>query len=336
MNTSFADSVPARKRTRHDEDAPQPQGLADLTRDKEFWLDDGSIVLITQKTAFKVYKGLLAAQSPVFADMVATATPDPEHSLEGCPVVHLSDSPEDMRHFLRALLPKTHRCIFVEPGEKAFTFMQLSALVRLAHKYQVEDIQSQAIATLKKCFSDNFQDWNADESCIPFAVPENPAVGIEVIHLARLTDTPKLLPSAFYFCITGGSKVLDGWRREDGTVVRLEVDDLKKLFSGYGKLQRMTDSFKSSIYTLTPSQRCGTWSKCLVALLAIQGACPERYPEPSLLDKLEEVIEYWQERHGLCSACGEMLRDNEKEARFKVWKSLPTLFELTIDDWESE
>lgn len=85
------------------------QSMEDLARDNVFWLEDGNIVLITGKVAFKVYRGLLAAQSPVFADMFTTATPDANQMLDGCAVVHLSDSPEDMRHFLGALLPKSQR-----------------------------------------------------------------------------------------------------------------------------------------------------------------------------------------------------------------------------------
>ncbi|RDX47188.1 hypothetical protein OH76DRAFT_781442 [Lentinus brumalis] len=83
--------------------------LEDLVRDKDFLLDDGGIVLVTGKTVFKMYRYLLGAQSPVFSDMVAAAAPSSDQMMEGCPMVHLSDSPEDLRHFLRALLPKTQR-----------------------------------------------------------------------------------------------------------------------------------------------------------------------------------------------------------------------------------
>ena len=66
-------------------------------------------MLIARDTAFKIYRGLLAAQSPVFQDMFATVHPQATQEWEGCPVVHLSDSVEDLRHFLRALLPKAQR-----------------------------------------------------------------------------------------------------------------------------------------------------------------------------------------------------------------------------------
>ena len=87
-----------------------PSDLDNFKRHEEFWFDDGSIVLIARrKTGFRVYRALLAAQSTVFADTFASSSPSAEEMIEGCPVVHLSDTPEDIAHFLRVLLPKSQR-----------------------------------------------------------------------------------------------------------------------------------------------------------------------------------------------------------------------------------
>ena len=81
----------------------------DLQHDEEYWLEDGNIVLVAGGVAFRVYRGLLASQSTVFADMFGSACARENEMEEGCPVVHLSDSPIDVRHFLGFLLPKTRR-----------------------------------------------------------------------------------------------------------------------------------------------------------------------------------------------------------------------------------
>ena len=81
-------------------------------RDKDFWEDDGTIVLIARDVEFKVYKGILAHHSTVFADMFSLPQPAKEQSNNGaiegprCPVVHLSDSPYDLRHVLRKYMPR--------------------------------------------------------------------------------------------------------------------------------------------------------------------------------------------------------------------------------------
>lgn len=80
-----------------------------LLHDDEFWLEDGNIVLVTRNVGFRVYRALLAAQSTIFADTFAASSSTTDESYAGCPLVHLSDSPEDLRHLLRVLIPKTKR-----------------------------------------------------------------------------------------------------------------------------------------------------------------------------------------------------------------------------------
>ena len=74
----------------------------------DIWFSDGNIVLVARETAFRIYRRLLAGQSTVFSDMFASSTSSPDETFDGCPVVHLSDSPHDLAHLLRVLLPKSH------------------------------------------------------------------------------------------------------------------------------------------------------------------------------------------------------------------------------------
>ena len=76
--------------------------------DREYWLNDGNVILIARGVAFKLYKDLLAAQSHIFADLFSLPVPSTSETLNGCPVVRLMDSPEDIRHLLGVLLPKSH------------------------------------------------------------------------------------------------------------------------------------------------------------------------------------------------------------------------------------
>ena len=95
----------------HDNTVPKgPQ------HDDEFWLDDGNLILIAGDVEFRVYKGPLIASSPVFKTMLSLPQPDGVAPQPHCvckyqpAVVQLSESPEDIRHLLRALVPgKTPR-----------------------------------------------------------------------------------------------------------------------------------------------------------------------------------------------------------------------------------
>ena len=80
--------------------------MAHVKHHPELWFDDGSIILVAQKTMFKVYKGLLSTHSPVFADMFSSATHSDEID-DGCPVVRVSDSAQDLKGLLTHLIPKS-------------------------------------------------------------------------------------------------------------------------------------------------------------------------------------------------------------------------------------
>lgn len=85
----------------HDLTVGEEVGVSELVRDTETWLEDGNIVLVAGTRD----KSLLAAPSLVFADMFFASSPKADELFEGCPVVRLSDSPEEMKHLLDVLIP---------------------------------------------------------------------------------------------------------------------------------------------------------------------------------------------------------------------------------------
>lgn len=85
----------------------------------DFWFIDGSVVLLAQDMMFRVHKTFLSRHSVIFRDMFALPQPsspltsnasDPAVSVElavdeaeGCAVVRLHDSAEDVASLLYAL-----------------------------------------------------------------------------------------------------------------------------------------------------------------------------------------------------------------------------------------
>ena len=69
------------------------------------WLSDGNIVVAANEIAFRVHKSILALRSEVFSDLFSlpgadAATPE---TMDECPVVHVSDSPDDIRRLFLVL-----------------------------------------------------------------------------------------------------------------------------------------------------------------------------------------------------------------------------------------
>ena len=112
MQGNGSSKSPPRKRART---SPASEGPRSLKKDEEFWYDDGTIILIAGNIEFRVYRGPLAKHSPVFRDMLALPQPPISDSTPSsfeepvlappCPAVHVTDSPTDLRHFLRAFVP---------------------------------------------------------------------------------------------------------------------------------------------------------------------------------------------------------------------------------------
>ena len=73
-------------------------------RSKDIWFDDGNIIISNGDTAFRVYRGQLAAQSKVFSDMFTSPyTSENDVGVHGCPVVSVSDSTLDLGILLRLI-----------------------------------------------------------------------------------------------------------------------------------------------------------------------------------------------------------------------------------------
>jgi hypothetical protein len=74
-------------------------------RSPDLWYADGTVILTTESVQFRVYRGILAANSSVFDDMFSIPQPSDggDNLMEGCEVVQLHDSAADLGHFLRAI-----------------------------------------------------------------------------------------------------------------------------------------------------------------------------------------------------------------------------------------
>ena len=91
------------KRTRTS-DQPTQQPTSIPRRHDELWLDDGNIVLVAGDVAFRVYRGLLSAQSTVFEGMFASSNRVADELYDDCPVFRVSDSPTDLAHLLHIIM----------------------------------------------------------------------------------------------------------------------------------------------------------------------------------------------------------------------------------------
>lgn len=218
--------------------------------------------------------------------------------------------------------------------DELYTFGQLSSLVRLAHKYCIVDVEQQGLACLKSYFTDDFDLWDNTPSLFIYGHERNDlSSGIEAIHLARLTNTPEILPVAFYICTLLRGDVVDGWTRPDGTVVHLASEDLRRVINGYGILQRESYQLLTDQVNVKPHGTCVTPARCGPVLQTIH--------EAYLADKSPWLLHSWPgfiATKPLCGRCRAHLTDNARVERRKLWLRLPQVFDLQaeVPAWKTD
>lgn len=92
-----------------------------LKRVPELWFSDCGLVIQAENSLFRVSGSMLAVRSSFFRDMLAFPQPANPDLVEGCPVVRLPDSAEDVTGFLTALFDSRCRCVLkYRPSSRTF------------------------------------------------------------------------------------------------------------------------------------------------------------------------------------------------------------------------
>lgn len=135
------------------------------TRHPDLWFNDGSVILKAETVLFRVHMSILSRHSVFFKDMFTLPQP-PESSstqaqdeiVEGCPVVSLQDSPDDLASLLVALYDGTS---FGDNGREDFKVV--AGILRLSSKYMVDSLRTKALTHLTEAWPPTLRGWDARE-----------------------------------------------------------------------------------------------------------------------------------------------------------------------------
>ncbi|KAH8099868.1 hypothetical protein BXZ70DRAFT_941597 [Cristinia sonorae] len=214
-----------------------------LKRSEHVWFEDGNIVLITQNTMFKVYRGLLASASPVFRDMLSIRQPELAEEIEGCPVVRLDDAVEDMSHFLTAIVDGVQ--VLGSSSHTDSSWPVTRALLRLGDKYGADTLFNEGKARLEKTLPNSIEAWDAlyegetgrNSKCSYF---------IGMANAAREFNMKGLHLRALYRCAQLETKILvGGCPGADGTYEHLSTVDLTACIDGRHRLHEAVIKLRS-------------------------------------------------------------------------------------------
>ncbi|PIL23580.1 hypothetical protein GSI_14893 [Ganoderma sinense ZZ0214-1] len=304
--------------------------LEELTRDQDFWLQDGSVVLVAEKTAFKVYAGLLSVHSPVFSGMFSPAN-HADETYDGCPVVRMSDSPEDVKWLLTHLIPKT--LLHIKSAHVP-EYPELSALARLGHKYQIDALEKHATDRLKTVFTNNVEQFERQLlTASSIYAGYNP---IDIIHIGRLTNNPGMLPLAFWLCAQNEDIIIDGQARgKDGALMVLSKADAKRCIAGIYELCQLSERALQQTRLAVPVQTCATPTACRAGLEASIGTGAASGPTQAQTGAIgkgcRDIYLLKGFRFQGCDACKQAFGNLRRTKRRELWKQLPRIFGLQAE-----
>ncbi|KAI0703096.1 hypothetical protein C8Q76DRAFT_801946 [Earliella scabrosa] len=297
-----------RKRVRTSSEAvAEPQAHK---KDEEFWFEDGNIILVAADIKFRVYRGLLAAHSPVFHDMFSLPQPATRTDADAChddtcPVVHLTDAPEDLRHILRAYMPQDNTMRLYDA--KAPSFHAVSACIRLATSKSGNDWAPKG--------------WDV-------------AQVIGVVNLARFIEEPLILPTALMACTQLEGRILDGYMREDGTTEHLSRQDLALCVRAKTDIQKANAAVILRTLSLPLSSRCTSPTMCKAQ---VQAAFHRLHLHADDLVGGSPFLSYVtcvkNEDLGVCTVCTKYLNKTNWAERQDMWNRLPEILQIEVPGW---
>ncbi|KAJ6500872.1 hypothetical protein C8R45DRAFT_979395 [Mycena sanguinolenta] len=297
------------------------------TRVEELWFSDGSLVVQAEQSLFRVSAAVLAARSSVFNDMLGIAQPPDTETIDGCPMVRLADSAEDVTCFFRAIFDSS----FFEPYPSKVSFENALSITRLSHKYAVEYLLRRALVHLSHEFpmtlstfdkrllrSTDFEDIIDGQGDI--------APCLAVVQLARRVNALWMLPVAFY-------KLASAHQEDIPWILQCKMfkthaaglgDDDKLVFLTCSVLLSRLQS--EAICFLHSSDKCASSKKCNMARLDALTQVQNSIEEGVGLDPLDLCLnqDVWNElEEGCCVKCYELLSQACGQARQMIWARLP-------------
>ncbi|KAJ7490875.1 hypothetical protein FB451DRAFT_1221307 [Mycena latifolia] len=310
-----------------------------VRRVQELWFEDGNLIIQAGTSQFRVYRGVFAARSPVFHDMLSFPQPPDSELIEGCPVVHLHDSAAEVTVFLKAIFDSS----FFAPYPAETDFDIIAGCLRLSHKYGVDYLRRRALVHLSSGYCTTLAAFDASNSEVLTLEWlswnrrwDQPAINMRAVSLAREVDAQWILPLAFYMLSISfkdiGVGIFHGALYDD-VPVALSMEDQQSFLLGY-HVQRNTTMSDIMEFMFDPVEilGCETSAACteerLRAFVYVRDTLATNPCVPLDVWGMDD----WTVLEGVCSTCLTALKQKHEDARQSFWDKLPAIYGLPA--WE--
>lgn len=208
-------------------------------------------------------------------------------------------------------------------------FASIAALIRLANKYQFRSILDEGLKRMKSCFTDCLLVYDVVErkkGSARMSFVESDAIA--AVAIARLTNTPSILPLALYMCSQLDPDIItNGIARANGFVDRLSPADQLGCLRARAMLR---DDVYVAAYNIVRPTCAHAFGVCVCAK-TIKTTAQElwKYEDSALarhraLQNWDDIID--RVAGDLCPGCVSLLRRRTAKERRTIWEKLPKIF----------
>ncbi|KAH8099850.1 hypothetical protein BXZ70DRAFT_941514 [Cristinia sonorae] len=316
--------------------------LNPILRHTDLWYEDGNVVIVADRTAFKVHRTILSQHSLVFADMFSFPQPatNPDESYDGCPMVQVSDNATDMAIVLDIFYNGvTYLLARTQP-----TWKVVRAMALLGLKYQADRIRNEAVHQLSLVYGSR----DVDEIC-----SMQPGVDcmsledddfISIVNVIRSLDlSRKWLVLALYDCCQmEAALIVNGLPSTE----RLSPADVVRCVEARSELVDLSRDIMEDWFAEQCSSSedrdlegpCSAFSTCERILAQLRRVrLPARSKRLAKHDPLLihcELAETWffESCASLCVPCATYYKRRDSEARQHILASLDSYFHFPEDN----
>ncbi|GJE90384.1 hypothetical protein PsYK624_065150 [Phanerochaete sordida] len=302
----------------------------------EMFFDDGNIMLVAEKTSYKVHRSVLSRKSALFKDLLSLPQPDSEEKLDGLPMVRLLDAAEDITMLLDAIY---NGAKYRYRDDETPGWAVVRRLLDLGTKYQVEELREEAVHQLNARYPRKIADWDytcrTDSDTAATVVVSYPIEeDVVIANAARTMGLPDIHLAALYGCCSLSPEVLVRGRAAGddagAPAERLCEDDLVACLQGKENLLVVARAdVRMKLFAAEEHpEGCRTAEACagrtekLLAQYCTAEARPRRLYDPLRPD--DEEIERHCAEAGLCHECVKFFLARHAQLRQNVRNNLAT------------
>ncbi|KAJ7108756.1 hypothetical protein C8R44DRAFT_714111 [Mycena epipterygia] len=319
----MSETTHSSKRKRMEPDPPENDPNAAPVRSK-IWMPYGDIILQAESTLFRVNRDVLAKHSSVFSDMFSVPQPSNQPMVEGCPVVHVSDTAKDWELLLEVLY-NSFKFATTLPS-----FAVVASLLRLGRKYDIPEVKQDALSRIHYEFPSDLETWTAigdGDTKIECHV----GIYVDLLNLAYECGIYSSIPTLALTCLQTHNleTLLTSVPRADGSCVNLP--DATKLTLAIA-LERILVFQRESLAwmdgdAVIPHTSCASPVACTQEKMFLNHTVAWRVKDKiDLTYTIDGWDALWSDK--LCDVCEEAAMDNYNTSREKGWELLPSFFGL--------